>query len=77
MGTPAWSCILCKHTVWEIHPRESLSWHNLWSASCTKQLEASQESRQIFKRSIEGKKTKITPQLSIRFCEKHRKGLSQ
>ena len=61
MGTPVWPCILCKHIVSEIHPRKSLSRCNLWSASCTKQLEPSQESRQIFKRSIEGKKTKITP----------------
>ena len=54
MGPPAWACILCKHTVWEIHPRETYSRRNLWSTSRAKQLEPSQENGRIFKSSIEG-----------------------
>ena len=49
---------LRKHTVWEIHPWEKSSRRNLWSTSRTKQLEPSQENRQIFERSVEGEKQK-------------------
>ena len=57
-GPPIWACILRKHTVWKIHPSEKSSRRNLWSTSRTKQLEPSQENRQIFERSIEGEKQK-------------------
>ena len=49
MGPPVWACLLCKHTVWEIHPREKCSQRNLWSTSRTRKLEPSQENGRIFK----------------------------
>ena len=56
MGPPVGACILCKHAVWEIHPREKPSQLNLWSKSQSRQFAPSQENGQVFKRSLEREK---------------------